>query len=91
MQSRDNWKCREGGGICKSYDVLHKHPSLCTFVSRGYLKTNPHDTEGRDGCVCLELLQGLLTFHVDLTLDAAAVPKDSACFELHILFDFCIK
>lgn len=29
----------------------------------------------RDGCVCFELLQGLLTFHIHLTLDSDAVPE----------------
>lgn len=26
-------------------DVLHKYSSVCTFVSEGYLETDPHDAE----------------------------------------------
>lgn len=29
----------------------------------------------RDGCACFELMQCLLTFHRDLTLDSDAVPE----------------
>lgn len=53
---------------------------------RGVLK--PTLMIPRNDCVCFELLQGLFTFYIDLLLDSDG---NSACFELHVLFDFCIK